>query len=116
MELQLRSEAWPYATPFRITNYQFTTADVLTVRLSDGGLTGWGEAGGVYYHGETPTRMSAQIEAVRPSLEAGLTRESLRHLLPPGGSRWRRASRLSPASRLGRTASIWADMRSGVSP
>ena len=51
MELQLRSEAWPYATPFRITNHVFTTADVLTVALSEGGLTGWGEAGGVYYHG-----------------------------------------------------------------
>jgi L-alanine-DL-glutamate epimerase-like enolase superfamily enzyme len=87
MRLQVRTESWPYAAPFRITNYVFTTADVLVVTLQDGAVSGWGEASGVYYRGETPAALVQQIEAVRPSLEAGLDREALRSLLPAGGAR-----------------------------
>jgi L-alanine-DL-glutamate epimerase-like enolase superfamily enzyme len=87
MKLQVRTESWPYATPFRITNYVFTTADVVVVTLSDGDVCGWGEACGVYYHGETPATLTAQIESVRAEVERGIDREALRRLLPPGGAR-----------------------------
>lgn len=87
MQLEVRAESWAYATPFRITNFVFTAADVLSVTLRDGALVGRGEAAGVYYHGETPASMTAQIEAVRAEIEAGLGREALSALLPPGGAR-----------------------------
>lgn len=88
MELALQIESWPYKQPFRITNYVFTGAEVLVVTLRDGAHVGRGEANGVYYHEETPERMIAQIEALRPRIEAaGIDRESLRNLLPPGGAR-----------------------------
>ena len=87
MQLDVRAESWAYATPFRITNFVFTAADVLSVTLRDGALVGRGEAAGVYYHGETPASMAEQIEQVRGAIEAGATREALRVLLPPGGAR-----------------------------
>jgi len=65
MHLELRTEVWPFATAFRITSYVFTHAEGLVARLTDGVASGRGEAGGVYYRGETPASMSAQIEAVR---------------------------------------------------
>ena len=87
MKLEVRKETWPYATPFRITNYVFTCAEVLVVTLEDGGLLGRGEASGVYYHAETPDSMLAQIEQVRGHVEAGLRRSELARLLPAGGAR-----------------------------
>ena len=87
MQLEVRAESWAYATPFRITNFVFTAADVLVVTLREGRHIGRGEAAGVYYHGETPASMTAQIEAVRAAIEAGVEREALRALLPPGGAR-----------------------------
>lgn len=87
MELVLKTESWPYRNPFRITDYVFTAAEVLVATLRDGDFVGFGEANGVYYHDETPSRMVVQIEAVRGQIEAGIDREALRRLLPPGGAR-----------------------------
>ena len=87
MRLEIRTETWDYVTPFRITDYVFTAAELLVISLRDGELLGRGEAGGVYYHGETPASMASQIEAVRTRIEAGLDREALLELLPPGGAR-----------------------------
>jgi L-alanine-DL-glutamate epimerase-like enolase superfamily enzyme len=87
MKLTVRKEHWPYTTPFRITGYEFTGADVAVVTLEESGLAGQGEADGVYYRGETPDSMIRQIEAVRPAVENGIDRESLRALTPPGGAR-----------------------------
>jgi L-Ala-D/L-Glu epimerase len=87
MQLEIRAERWDYVTPFRITDYVFAAAEVLVVTLRDADVLGRGEAGGVYYHGETPQSMAAQIEAVRGRIESGLDRQSLHDLLPPGGAR-----------------------------
>ena len=87
MQLELKTEVWPYATPFRITNYVFTDAEVLVARLTDGDLVGRGEASGVYYRDETPASMTAQIESVRSRIECGLDRQALLDLLPAGGAR-----------------------------
>lgn len=87
MQLELSSEVWAYATPFRITNYVFTHSESVVARLTDGIHTGWGEAGGVYYHDETAANMLRQIEAVRDQIERGCDREGLRQLLAPGGAR-----------------------------
>lgn len=74
-------------TPFRITGYTITQSDVIVVTLTEGGASGRGEAAGVYYRGENPQSMARQLEAVRPLLERGVTRDALQSLLPPGGAR-----------------------------
>lgn len=87
MELALQTESRPYKKPFRITDYVFTEAQVLVATLRDGDSVGHGEASGVYYHDETPSRMADQVESVRDRVEAGIDRETLLGLLPPGGAR-----------------------------
>jgi L-alanine-DL-glutamate epimerase-like enolase superfamily enzyme len=87
MQLAVRVEKWPYVTPFRITDYVFTGAEVVVVTLDDGGLTARGEGDGVYYRGETPDSIMRDIESVRGAIEGGAGREDLQTLLPPGGAR-----------------------------
>ena len=87
MKLTVRVEEWPYVTPFRITDYVFTGAEVVVVTLDDGGLTGRGEGNGVYYHGETPDSIVRDVESVRGAIEAGVSREAVQSLLLPGGAR-----------------------------
>jgi L-alanine-DL-glutamate epimerase-like enolase superfamily enzyme len=48
---------------------------------------GEGEAAGVYYLGDDADRIGAAIDDVRRDVEAGVDREALRRLLPPGGAR-----------------------------
>jgi len=87
ISLSLCIERWPLAIPFHISGYVLDAARLVTVTLADGQHTGNGEASGVFYLGETPESMAAQIEAVRPAIEAGVTRSQLLSLLPPGGAR-----------------------------
>lgn len=81
------AEGWPLKKPFRITGYTFSEVQLLHVVLTQDGLTGHGEATGVYYRGESRERMLAQVESIRQALEQGADRERLRTLLPAGGAR-----------------------------
>ena len=87
LTLEVALEELPLSAPLRITGYTFTALSVIVVTLSDGVHSGRGEATGVFYLNETPSSLVGQIEAVRGNLEAGITREELRMLLPPGGAR-----------------------------
>lgn len=88
MQCDVQVERWAFQTPFRIARGVMNDLGLLTVRLTDAqGRTGWAEAAGVDYDGETLESMIAQIDAVRPKLVDGLTREALQPLLPPGGAR-----------------------------
>lgn len=80
-------ERWPLREPFRLTGHTYLFRDVLVVTLSSRGAVGKGEATGVRYRGEDAQTIAAQIENVRPIFEAGMCREALRELLPPGGAR-----------------------------
>ncbi|MGN6516227.1 MAG: dipeptide epimerase [Rhizomicrobium sp.] len=125
--LDVRTESWPFKEPFRISGYTFTKAEIVVVTLKHDGAVGMGEAAGVYYREETPQSMAAQIQAVRSHVEAGITREGLRELLPAGGARnavdcalwdleakltgvpaWERAN-LQPPRALASTYTIGAD-------
>lgn len=75
------------AKPFRISGYVFDDADILVVTLRDDGHEGRGEASGVYYLGDDAPHMLAEVERVRATVEAGVTRDELRALLPLGGAR-----------------------------
>jgi len=87
LQLQANIEKWPTKQPFHITGYTFTAFEAVVVSLRYGDLIGRGEGLGVYYRNDTPTSMLAQIEALRPRIEAGLTRQELQHVLPAGGAR-----------------------------
>jgi len=87
LKLEVSIEDWPLVWPFQITGHVFTSSEIVVATISDGALSGRGEAAGVYYHGDTPARLAASLEALRPEIEAGLTRERLAELLPAGGAR-----------------------------
>jgi L-alanine-DL-glutamate epimerase-like enolase superfamily enzyme len=87
MRLTVETETLRLAEPFRISGYVFETSDVLVATLDDGGHRGRGEASGVYYLGDDLANMRAAIEAARPAIEAGISREELREIMPPGGAR-----------------------------
>jgi L-Ala-D/L-Glu epimerase len=87
MRLTIERELIPLSAPFTITGYTFTDMTVVVARVTDGGAQGAGEAAGVYYLGDDADRMCAAIEGVRDDVEAGVDRESLKRLLPPGGGR-----------------------------
>ena len=87
LSLSAKLERWPVRVPFRITGHVWEHLDVAVVTLRSGNHVGRGEGAGVYYRNDMPKDMLPQIERVRPQIEAGISRESLRTLLPPGGAR-----------------------------
>src|SRR5262249_61767767 len=80
-------EKLPFAAPFRIAGYVFEHMDAVIVTLEDGTHRGRGEAEGVFYLQDDAPQMLEALEACRPSVEAGIDREALQRLLPPGGAR-----------------------------
>jgi len=87
MQLEIARRDWPLKEPFTISRGTMTTADAVIVTLREGDAVGRGEAYGIIYEGETPDSIIAQIESVRPAIEAGLDRIALLDLLPIGGAR-----------------------------
>ena len=85
--LSLHIEPLPLKAPFRISGYVFESMPACVVTLRDGEYTGRGEAAGVYYLDDRPEDMLATLEALRDTIEAGLTRTPCATLLPPGGAR-----------------------------
>ncbi|HJW45342.1 MAG TPA: dipeptide epimerase, partial [Lysobacter sp.] len=75
------------SAPFRISGHVFEASPVTIVTLRQGGCIGRGEASGVYYLRDEPADMLRTLEKLRDRLEAGVTREELRGVLPPGGAR-----------------------------
>ena len=86
LTLHVELEQWPLREPFRVTGYTFSHTETLLVTLARDGHVGLGEASGVYYKNDKPTSMMRQIEALRATIEAGVSRELLQTLLPPGGA------------------------------
>src|SRR5690348_12529602 len=87
LKLHVEIEQWPLVEPFRITGYTWEHVDVLAISLEKNGRVGRGEGAGVYYKNDKPASMLKQIEAVRKSIESGVSRDSVQKLLPAGGAR-----------------------------
>ena len=85
--IRLSAEPWDFETPFKITGYTFSVADLLHVVIEENDVFGSGEAAGVYYLEETGASMLVQVESIRSALEQGAGRDELRELLPAGGAR-----------------------------
>ena len=86
-ELALRVESWPIAGTFTISRGSRTEAVVVVVALSDGVAVGHGECVPYARYGESIDGVVTALEALRPQIDAGLTRAEIRTLLPPGAAR-----------------------------
>jgi L-Ala-D/L-Glu epimerase / N-acetyl-D-glutamate racemase len=87
LKFDVAVETLRLAEPFRISGFCFETADVVYVTLDDGTHRGRGESAGVYYMHDDLGHMTQALQAARAHIEAGPTRQQLRHILPPGGAR-----------------------------
>jgi L-alanine-DL-glutamate epimerase-like enolase superfamily enzyme len=87
MRLTVREECWPLAGTFTISRGSRTEARVVTVALEAGDGHGWGECVPYARYGESVESVIAQIEALRPQLEGGMSRDDLARALEPGAAR-----------------------------
>jgi L-Ala-D/L-Glu epimerase len=87
MQLTIKTVRWPLKTPFTISRETIHDLPCIWVKLRDGGHVGRAESVGVDYHGETPETITAELEAVRGRIEAGIDHAALQTLLPHGGAR-----------------------------
>jgi L-alanine-DL-glutamate epimerase-like enolase superfamily enzyme len=87
LTLSVATERWPIAGTFTISRGAKTEAVVVVVELAGGGFTGRGECVPYARYGESVASVMAAIEALRPQLAAGLSREALQDAMPPGAAR-----------------------------
>ena len=71
------------ARTFTISRGSKTEAQVLTIRITRGGVTGWGECVPYARYGSTLDSDTTLIESLPPTI----TRADLQHALPPGTAR-----------------------------
>ncbi len=83
MKLTVTRDAFPFARLFTISRGSRSVARVLTVRITQGGVTGWGECVPYARYGESLESVTEQIE----SLPLPITRAELQSALPPGAAR-----------------------------
>jgi L-alanine-DL-glutamate epimerase-like enolase superfamily enzyme len=87
LKIGVHIEHWPTIRPFRIAGKTWDSFESVVVELERNGAVGRGEALGVYYLGETPERLLAQIRQGSECLKDDIDRPMLQQLLPPGGAR-----------------------------
>src|SRR6202012_1088898 len=87
MDLSVRIERWPLAGAFTLSRGSKTEAVVVVAELGDGTHRGRGECVPYARYGETPDRIVAAIEALRPALRGGLDPKGLQRAFPPGAPR-----------------------------
>lgn len=86
-QVSIVPKSWPLHKPFKISRDTHYHAETIICEISDGVITGRGEAAGVSYAGETIESIKQQIEKVVGQVAAGISRQELQQLLPPGGAR-----------------------------
>lgn len=85
--VRVYEEAWPLHTPFVIARGSRSEAVVVVVEISEDGIKGVGECTPYPRYGESTASVLAEIAALIPQLEAGMSRESLQQALPAGAAR-----------------------------
>ena len=83
MHIDVSADVFKLAQVFTISRGSRTEAKVLTVRVTEGDLTGWGECVPYARYDETLESVTAEIEGLR----GDVTREGLYDLLPAGAAR-----------------------------
>jgi L-Ala-D/L-Glu epimerase len=87
LSLNAKIEKLPLKATFRITGHTWEVLEVLLITMEKDGHVGRGEAAGVYYRNDHVASMIEQVESLRATIEAGISRDSLQKLLPAGGAR-----------------------------
>jgi L-alanine-DL-glutamate epimerase-like enolase superfamily enzyme len=87
LKLKVYPKNWPLHKPFKISRDVHTHSETMVCEISDGEHAGRGEAAGVSYDDETVDAIIGQVQSVAGQIEAGITREALQDILPPGGAR-----------------------------
>ncbi len=82
MEMTVAQDVFDLAQVFRISRGARTEAQVLTVRVGEGGAAGWGECVPYARYGETLALVAGEIEGLGP-----VDRVSLQEALPAGAAR-----------------------------
>ena len=83
MRIEVTRDVFRLAQVFRISRGARTEAKVLTARVHDGDLSGWGECVPYARYDETLDSVAAQIDG----LPADITRATLQEALEPGAAR-----------------------------
>ena len=83
MQIDVSRDVFRLAQVFTISRGSRTQAEVLTVRVADGGVQGWGECVPYARYGETLDSVADEIAG----LPAEFTRTALMDLLPAGAAR-----------------------------
>lgn len=87
LALTISVERWPIRGGFAISRGAKTEAVVVVAELADGEARGRGECVPYARYGESIDSVVAALEAMRPALAAGLTREALQAAMPAGAAR-----------------------------
>jgi L-Ala-D/L-Glu epimerase len=85
--LDIQMNSFPIAGKFTISRGAKTTAEVVTCRIFDGDVSGWGECVPYRRYGESIESVVAEIERARPALEDGADIGSLQRIMKPGAAR-----------------------------
>jgi L-alanine-DL-glutamate epimerase-like enolase superfamily enzyme len=85
--LSAQVERWPIAGVFTISRGSKTEAVVVTVEISEDGVTGRGEGTPYPRNGETPESVLAEIETARGFIESGGDQDTLQAAMRPGAAR-----------------------------
>ncbi|NIX76515.1 N-acetyl-D-Glu racemase DgcA [Microvirga terricola] len=85
--LTVTIDRFPIAGKFTIARGSRTEAVVVTATITEDGVVGHGECVPYPRYGESVEGVAAAIEALRPQIEAGLTREALQNVMPAGAAR-----------------------------
>lgn len=81
------SEAWALHTPLVFAGGHCADATVVVVEIEQEGVKGVGEATPYARYGETEASVRAQIAAILPALQQGITRQQLLQMMPAGAAR-----------------------------
>ena len=87
LTLTISVESWPIRGGFAISRGAKTEAVVVVAELADGPARGRGECVPYARYGESAEGVVAALEAMRPALAAGLTRDALQRAMPAGAAR-----------------------------
>ncbi|WP_064712645.1 N-acetyl-D-Glu racemase DgcA [Rhizobium bangladeshense] len=85
--LDIQMNSFPIAGTFTISRGAKTEAEVVTCTATEEGAQGHGECVPYRRYGETMESVFAQIEAARPLVESGISRDDLLSAMPPGAAR-----------------------------
>ena len=86
-KLDVTIDRFPIAGKFTIARGTRTEAVVVTATIAEDGAVGRGECVPYPRYGETVEGVAAAVEALKPRIEAGLTREALQTAMPAGAAR-----------------------------